>query len=244
MGFGLLFIGFFVAFLMSINNYGFVFEIVGYAIMLSAIGKLSEYKHSLSRSVLPLFLMALCSAFNGIKKLCEIVSLELALFSQSSAFVVSILSAIFKIVFLTMLLLSIREITKDVEEPELAQKAISSLVISAFAFVLELLVAILGSFPSISDAQPFVIFALIATLIRILYPIFLLFFFYRCYSMICAPEDLDMAPRPSRFTFINRWRERQASREKEVDSLREDYRRKLEEKQKSKADAKKKNNKK
>ena len=43
MGFGLLFVGYFIAFLMSVNNYGFAFEIVGYAIMLSAVGKLSEY---------------------------------------------------------------------------------------------------------------------------------------------------------------------------------------------------------
>ena len=38
MGFGLLFIGYFIALLMSVNSYGFAFEIVGYAIMLSAVG--------------------------------------------------------------------------------------------------------------------------------------------------------------------------------------------------------------
>ena len=244
MGFGLLFIGFFVAFLMSVNNYGFIFEIVGYAIMLSAIGKLAEYKHSLSRSILPLFLMALCSAFNGLGKLCEVMSLDIALFSQSSYFVASILSAIFTIVFLALLLLSVREITLDVEEPELARQAVSSLAAAIFAFLLELSVAILGSFPAISASHPFVIFALASTLIRILYPIGILIFFYRCYSTICAPEDLDMTPRPSRFAFVNRWRERQALREKEVDALRENYRQKLENKRKNKDGANKKNNKK
>ena len=42
---------------------------------------------------------------------------------------------------------------------------------------------------------------------------------YTAYMRICMPEDLDMAVRPSRFAFINRFREAKAARERESAAL-------------------------
>ena len=209
MGFGLLFIGYFIAFFMSINNYGFAFEIIGYAIMLSAIGKLSEYRHSLANSSLALLVMALCSVFDGFRYLDGLLSLNVALFRDSVTFTVSLLAAATSLVFHFLLLLSIRDIVRDAEEFALAKKVYIALGAAALSCILEFGLALFGNLPGFKDAPALAVFALVAALVRILYPFAVLAFTYSCYARVCAPDDVDMPKRPSRFAFVNRWRERQ-----------------------------------
>lgn len=244
MGFGLLFIGYFIAFLMSVNNYGFAFEIVGYAIMLSAVGKLSEYKHSLSRASLVLLIMSLCSVYDGFRYLDELLSLGVPLFSDSVNVTVSLLSAAMILVFHVLLLLSIRDIAKAAEENDVARRSYLALTASALSCLLEFAVAVAGNFSSIEAIPAFRIVVLVSTLVRILYPLTVLAFIYTCYARICAPEDMDMPQRPSRFAFINRWREKREKKSAETAQLRQEYQQKLEEKNREKSATNHKKNKK
>lgn len=243
MGFGLLFIGYFIALLMSVNSYGFAFEIVGYAIMLSAVGKLSEYKHSLSRASLALLAMALCSVYDGFRYLDELLSLNVPLFQDSVTFTVSLISSAATLAFHALLLLAIRDIAKDAEENGVAKKSYFALTAAILSCVLEFSFAIGGTFLS-ADSAALRILALISTLVRILYPVAVLFFIYTCYARICAPEDMDMPQRPSRFAFINRMRERREEKAKETERFRQDYQQKLEEKNRAKKATNHKKNKK
>ena len=61
-----------------------------------------------------------------------------------------------------------------------------------------------------------------AMLIYILYPIVVAFFIYSCYAKLCAPEDIEMPQRPSRFAFINKMREKQAEKQAEVEKARQE----------------------
>ena len=231
MGFGLLFIGYFISFLMSLNNYGFAFEIVGFAIMLSAVGKLSEYKHGLSRVSVALLVMALCSVYDGFRQLNTVFALHLSLFNTSVAFTFSLVSAIATVAFHILLLIPIRDIAKDAQDIGLAQKAFPAIGASVLAFVLELTVAILGSFFSgIAPTQAFRAVTLISVLVHIFYPVIILWFIYSCYAKICAPEDVEMPQRPSRFAFINNMREKRAEKEAEVQKARRELLRKSEKK--------------
>lgn len=244
MGFGLLFVGYFIAFLMSVNNYGFAFEIIGYAIMLSAVGKLSEYKHSLSRAGLALLVMALCSVYDGFRYLDELLSLGIPLFSGGVTFTVSLLSAATVLAFHVLLLLSIRDIAKDAEENGIAHRSYLALTAAALSCILEFALAIAGNFSSVEAAPAFRILILVSTLVRILYPLAVLAFIYTCYARICAPEDMDMPRRPSRFAFVNRWREKQEQKAAETARLRQGYQQKLEEKHREKSATNHKKNKK
>ena len=228
MGFGLLFIGYFIAFLMSLNNYGFAFEIVGFAIILSSLGRLSEYKRSVSYAAFPLLVMALCSVFEGFRQLDSLLSLKLPLFTVQVAFTVSLISAAATLFFHFLLLLPIREIAAETGEKELASKSYSALSAASVACALELAVALIGSFSQASEpSTAFRVLTLASVLFHIFYPVFSLVFIYSCYAKLCAPEDADMAPRPSRFAFINRMRAKQEEKARETQRFREEYQQKV-----------------
>ena len=228
MGFGLLFIGYFIALLMSVNNYGFAFEIVGFAVMFTAIGKLTEYKHSLSRTALPLFLMTLCSLFEGGRVLAELGNTPLALFSEGNAFFVSLFAVAIGTVFQIMLFLGIGAIAGDAEETKLSRRSVMCCILVGLVCTLELLVSVLSNIPSLATTAAVRYLSLFAVLIRILYPLPILAFIFSCYASLCAPEDMEMKQRPSRFAFVNRWREEREKKAEEVEKLREQYQKRLE----------------
>lgn len=230
MGFGLLFIGYFIAFLMSVNNYGFAFQIVGYAIMFSAIGKLSEYKHRLSLTTVPLFLLSLCSLFDAGSLLAKLVSTQLPIFSEQNAFFISLLSVAVSMVFQVLLLLGIREISKDADAEGLPGRAIWCIIVVCLVGVWKILLSVLGTIPTIENSNAFRLLTLEAALASLLYPVVVLAFLFSCYAKICAPEDTEMEMRPSRFAFVNRWREEHEKKADEVKKLRNEYQKKLEEK--------------
>ena len=245
MGFGLLFIGYFIAFLMSVNNYGFAFQIVGYAIMFSAIGKLSEYKHRLSHTTVPLFLLSLCALFDAGHLLATLTSLPLPLFSERNAFWISLLAVVLSTLFQMLLLGGIREIGKDAEAEGIPPRAVWCMLVVCLVGVWKLALSALGTFPTIENSNAFRLLTLGAVLANLLYPVMILAFLFSCYAKICAPDDTEMTVRPSRFAFVNRWREEREQKAEEVRKLRESYQQKLEEKSEAKqAQSRKKNKKK
>ena len=221
MGFGLLFIGYFIAFLMSVNNYGFAFQIVGYAIMFSAIGKLSEYKHKLSTTTVPLFLLSLCALYDAGNLLASLTNLRLALFSEDNRFWISILAVVISTVFQVLLLSGIREIGRDAGAEGIPGRAVWSILVVCLVGVWKLALSLMSTLPDIDASKAFRLLTLGAALVSLLYPVVILAFLYSCYAKICAPDDIEMEARPSRFAFVNRWREEREKRADEIRKLRE-----------------------
>lgn len=207
MGFGLLFFGYFISFLLSLNAYGSVFALIGYYVIFSAIQKLSEYKSSLSRCVPFLILLTVCDGINTFKLLF--------LFEASSTLntVISTVYLVSTFLFNVFLFLSIISLGKDTEVDEVVSLAKVSIGIIAMYFASNLAMI---AFPAV----PVVLAT--AMILRLLYPLFALALIYRCFRFICSPEDVDMPTKPSRFKFINAWRERQAKREDEARTAREE----------------------
>ena len=81
MGFGLLFLGYIAAFLMSLNSFGFVFRLTGCAIMLSALTKLTDFERSFNLARISCFGMALSALCESIITL----SLDFGLFSEKAS---------------------------------------------------------------------------------------------------------------------------------------------------------------
>ena len=244
MGFGLLFIGYFIAFLMSVNNYGFAFQIVGYAIMFSAIGKLSEYKHKLSATTVPLFLLSLCALYDAGNLLASLTNLRLALFSEENQFWVSIFAIVISTVFQVLLLSGIREIGRDADAEGIPVRAVWSILVVCLVGVWKLVLSLMSTLPDIDTSKAFRLLTLGAALVSLLYPVVILAFLFSCYAKICAPEDTEMEARPSRFAFVNRWREEREKKADEVRKLREDYQKQLEAKANGKSNESKSKNKK
>ena len=235
MGFGLLFIGYFIAFLMSVNSFGWAFQIVGFYIIFLALQKLAEYKHSIKKCLVPLVVMTLCQVYMGVVSLGMMMDGTgvFAVMKLIYGMWVSTLdNAIFlaaSLIFHLFLLHAIKELATDVGDSGIAKWASRNRLFVSFYVLLDV-VSIL--FPSTSPIK----FSLyrIVMLISILYPILMLYMLYRCYAGICAPEDADMTPRPSRFAFINKSRAMSEKNEQEMQALINQMQQKKQDKQNQK----------
>ncbi len=235
MGFGLLFIGYFIAFLMSVNSYGWAFQIVGFYIIFLALQKLSEYKHSIKKCLVPLVVMTLCQVYIGVLSLgimmdgTEIFDVMKMIYGM---WVTSLVNAVFLVALLAFhlfLLHSIRELATDVGDGGIAKWTSRNRLFVSFYVLLDM-VSVL--FPSTSPIK--LSLYRIVMLASILYPILMLYMLYRCYAGICAPEDANMTPKPSRFAFVNKSRAMSEKKDKEMQELIAEMQQKRNEKQKTK----------
>ena len=143
MGFGLLFFGYFSAFLMSINSYGFIFELIGYYIILLALQKLSEYKHNLARCFPVLAVMALCSLGNAAKFIFETLQINTFMTYDITVALMSALSLAASVTFHVFLFLSIISLGTDTQLPDIITLAKTNIFIIAIYFIANMAVVLL-----------------------------------------------------------------------------------------------------
>ncbi len=228
-----MFIGYFIAFLMSLHKYGFVCQIIGYYVMFIALRKLMEYKHILSRAVLPLLGMVLCSLFDAAEFVTEGVSF--VEFPTALSITVGVLRFISCFIFHIYLLGGISSLANDTELPKLSSLARWNLVFVTFYIFVSLLLSIISLFPRPEESILLRVTGFLAptaALISILYPIFMLYLLYGCFAQICAPEDVELKSKPSRFSFINKSREMTEQKNKEMEEWIAEYKAKKIEKKK------------
>ena len=206
MGFGILFFGYFISFLMSVNSYGAIFALIGNYIIFSAIQKLSEYKTSITRCIPFLLVMALCNVYGTAELLFPINE-------PTVEIIVSTARLVSEFCFNVFLFLSIFSLGQDTDVAEV--KAFSKTNIGMCSIALILNVTLI-----LYSGSKFIIIA--AMLTKLVAPLFALALIYKCFRFICAPEDVDMPIKPSRFKFINKIREKQAQREEESRLRREE----------------------
>ena len=206
MGFGILLFGYFITFLMSLNAYGAIFALIGNYVIFIALQKLSEYKHSLSRCIPFLLIMFLCNLVGVVRIL---LPAELGLLGTVTDTVSLVASLLFNI----FLFLSIISLGNDTEVDEVKSLAKTNISVVCVYFVSNLaMILFIGN--------KYILVA--AMIFRLLFPLFALALIYRCFRFICAPEDVDMPVKPSRFKFINDFRERQTKKEEEAKKAREE----------------------
>ena len=219
MGFGILFIGYFIAFLMSLHKYGFLCRIIGYYLIFLSLQKLSEYKTTLSRAVIPLLVMTLCGVYDAGAMISE--SVFATPFPEVFSYAVDVLEIVSSYVFHVLLLKGIICLGEDTEQPKVCSFARWNLVAVTSYCILNAILMVMQAFAPFGDpfAQSFAsVLARITLLAGILYPIVMLVLIHSCYAQICAPEDLDMEPKPSRFAFINKSRKLSAEKDKQMET--------------------------
>ena len=228
MGFGILFFGYFISFLLSLNLYGPFFALVGNYVIFIAIKKLSEYKHSLVRCIPSLILLAICNLLECIKIIVSrLIPVDSDFFSilgeflaQTSATssIISTLALIATLTFNVFLFLSIISLSDDTGTKEIKSLSITNIFVVSVFFTANITALILSGIFEIQNAY----ISVSVILLRIIFPLFALALIYRCFRLICAPEDVDVPIKPSRFKFVNEFRERQALKEEESRAAREE----------------------
>ena len=176
MGFGLLFIGYFVAFLMSVNSYGWAFQIVGFYLIFLALQKLSEYKHSIKKCLVPLVVMTLCQVYVGVLSLGIMID-GTGIFDvmkmMYGMWITSLVNAVFLVALLAFhlfLLRSVRELATDVGDEGIAKWTSRNRLFVSFYVLLDIVSVV---FPSSSEIKLHLL--RIAMLASIVYPILMLY---------------------------------------------------------------------
>lgn len=231
MGFGILLIGYF--FLINITYFTLT-DLLSAVLMLLALSSLSRFNK-------PLKWAFITDGIFTIVALSEFAFEVLSMFSlANTAPLLSICMPVRYItlgVFNVFLLLGIRSLALEVGLEKLANKCTLSLSLPTLTYLLSALLEAKPLFSAMPPAltQYMALLVLILTLVSV---IVVLLRIHNAYMRICMPEDVDMEVKPSRFAFVNRFREKQAQRDaetqEEIARLRIERQRRRAEKQKRK----------
>ena len=225
MGFGTLFIGYIL--LLNMVQPAASDAFAGFIILLALL-KLSRFNPSFARAKwasaafaglgvieLPLFLLSML--FPEVK----------SIYLQVDAYIL-MLRFVAIAVMTYFILWGIAEIASEVELDDVPRRAKflanANLIVRVLFAVFYLPIGVLD-----------ILYA-VAILLEFILVITILFVIWRCYMMICMPEDINgKKQKPSRFAFVNEYRRRQEEKEREMQEYRlEQMRKKSQKKGKKK----------
>ena len=234
MGFGMLFVGYFAVTFLTLNSAGFLIRLLGYAIILAALGKLRQYHRAFGLARLGCIWMLFVSAGLALAGVSEILYESLLISSRLvSEFGITVLGYVEQVsslVFHGLLLWAIRGIALETEENKIAVNAVRNFV---FLCIYEI-VYVIGVLPIEAIYQATARLGLIALLVYFVCVVLNLVLFGSCYARICDENDVEMQRKPSRFAFVNRMREENERRAEKAAAETRAYRQQLLEKRKNK----------
>ncbi|MBE6535165.1 MAG: hypothetical protein E7677_00880 [Ruminococcaceae bacterium] len=202
MGFGLLFIGYFVATLMSINMVGPFIRIIGYGIVFIASSKLNGYnRHFRLLQIAAAFMVAL-SILLSISTVTDFLYSELIIskniFGEPYQTVIGHVETVMSFIFASVMLYAIRSIATETEDLKISANAIRNFVFMCIYVLLYVVTCLPFAYTKY--------FGMPTLLIQFAYVVLNLILIFTCYTRICDESDVEMNRKPSRFAFINKMR--------------------------------------
>ena len=201
MGFGILFIGYILTFVLSIASYGCVFSFVGYLVMLFALTKLWEYNGRFKYAffaALPLLLISAYDVFVMAAGMMGVGYINPDVLKNSLPYVEIIL----ELAYHGTLALALAAIASDTELNTIRANAVRDYVL----YILYFAIAAISIIPPVltsSVGRYFTMAAFVAELFCIALFAILIF---SCYRNICDESDVNMSAKVSRFGFVNKIR--------------------------------------
>ena len=220
MGFGILFIGYFL--FLNIASY-FYTDVIAATITMLALYKLSRINRpfKLAMWVALAFSVFACAEF-GI----EILSTYS--FMPSEDIIHSAVAVVRYGIMLALnvlMLTGIKEVSHEVGIAKISSKCQKLVYTSAFVYVLDMILEI-SALSNIIDMRILVTLSVAAILATLVVTALVLIEIYRCYMRICMPGQ-DERETKSRFEFVNKFRAHEEARAKEyTDYKREKLRQK------------------
>ena len=220
MGFGLLFVGYFVSTFMTINAFGSLIRVVGYGIILASVLRLRQYHrafHWMGFGTLGMLLFSLLLAFSDASAFFyEMLWIDWRLFTDETTVILGYAEQGISLVFHSLMLYSIRAIAKETEVSKISNNAIRNFVFICLYYFVYLL-----RFLPVASVQACAgELAWIAWVLYIVWQILNLILIGSCYMRICDESDESMERKPSRFRFINRLR---AENQRRMEKARKEY---------------------
>jgi len=209
MGFGTLFVGFFL--LLNLSFFGFT-DLLSGIVMLTAFYKLYGINRYFKIAIIP------TTAFLCIG-LVEFVQEILYLFGGGFDEIIIYLHPLRFLLLgaiTVMLLYGIKDVAKEVDVQKTAKRATAGIIISFPVFIS----CIAEKTASLFFEEPpmaLVIVRIIAYLALLVHLVITLWTIYSAYMYICMPEEqnAEYVEKPSRFGFVNSFRKRQEEKSRE-----------------------------
>ena len=223
MGFGLLFIGYFAVSLMTLNPVGALFRMIGYGMILASVLKLRKYHRAFNFSIPTTFFMLVVAGVWLVESLIGKDLTVIGYVEQGSSFV-----------FLSFLLYAIRKIAMETEVKKIVVSAVRNFVfVCAYYFICAISYLPFESVRNCSGELT------IISLLLLFFVILLnLILIWKCYANICDENDTQMIRKPSRFAWVNHFREEFDRREEKARRETAAYRQEKWEKRKNKRNKK------
>ena len=221
MGFGILFFGYFL--LLNVTNPAYTDLICG-LITVMAFYKLSTVNKYFRMSVVPAVLFAVFGTFELFAEFADMIGISL---SDISEYLPAPRFILIGILTITMLL-GIEDVAREVDVPETRSRVKFALPTS---YVIFPLCAIL-EFPAITnlipDGLPIAIVSTVSLIFMFVVMVCNIITIYSAYMHICMPEDVDneTKEKPSRFGFVNKFREHENEKAREYAEYKLDKMRK------------------
>ncbi len=212
MGFGLLFIGYFVATLMSINTVGPFIRVIGYGIICVAAAKLNNYNRYFRLVQIASVIMILVSLLLSASTVTDFLYNELLIskniFGSLYKTVIGHIEAVLSFFFGSVMLYAIRSIALETEDTKVAINSIRNFVFMCLYMALYVVTCLPFAYTNYFGVP-----TLLAQFTCIILNLILLFM---CYTRICDESDVDMKRKPSRFAFVNKMRAELDKREQQA----------------------------
>ena len=228
MGFGSLFIGYFL--LLNLTYYGFT-DLIAALLMTLAFYKLRGVNDQFRIAIIPSSLFAIIGAIELFEALASMSALDISFLLEYTATSRYLLIGAISI----FMLMGIERVAEEVGANKTRSRAKTAIPLSYALFAL----AAIFEFPAIGSLMPEVALgytAIILLLLLFALMIYIAVAIYSAYMHICMPEDTanNSPDKPSRFGFVNKFREYEEGKSREYAEYRLEKMKKKAEKKKRK----------
>lgn len=204
MGFGVLFFGYFIYFLLQMNPYGYGWILLpfGCLLIVRAVNSLAQYFAKMKYlfiSLIPMFLLSLYRLFYGLNTLC---GWNIVFAGEVVLHWVAFAERLFLLAFHLIFARAVFEIATDLELPRIRVASVRNFIFVGIYFILYTV----AEFPTALTTY----LTVLAKIVQIIWIILNVIMIYSCYMNICpeGEEDGESAPKRSRFKFLNNIRDK------------------------------------
>ncbi len=218
MGFGLLFIGYFLEYLLGLNQLGTFTHVIGYMVMFVGLSRLRLYCRTFVYAQYATVVLMLPAVYRTFAHLSELFDMTFSFVTPILTLVVELLNHGLFLLFHVLLSVALMEICNRTGVKKNAIRALQNLVIVVTQSLLQFYLLPLGSGGIAASA----LFYTLSLLLNLVWVICNLVLIGSCYMRICPAGEAngEKPKKPSRFAFVNDMRERyQRSEDK---AIRED----------------------
>ena len=213
MGFGILFLGYFIAAIFSmLGTYSFIGMLIGYVLMFWALSELRKYCPTFLYAIISCVLMIFCSFFESFAGIDTLLGLGLLENMEWIIKAFEIIEFAIGLIFNLALLYGIADLARRVDFPDIRVKAFRNMIFVGIYNLYQLFLFL--PFDFIQNDLSFLYSILM--ILMIAYTVVNLALIFKCYAFICPQGDEEMERKPSRFEFINKINARNDAKEQET----------------------------